>query len=645
MTSSQLSNTELVVKAFEILKNSNVSRSNFNRFLKNHYSDLHIEISKRTRNLDKFKNKIKNGKFLDISIFERLFCLRHNLDDRPKCKQCKSEYVSRFIKKTNSYSKWCSAKCQASDPECIKASKSTRKLKYGNCNFNNSDKSKTTRFKNNNGSWHSKDFATKVKETKKRNHGVENYVNVGKAKLTLQKHIVENPNFWHDRSEKSKLTKIMNGHEPTWNNREKFKQTLNSFSESKKARIIEKRQATCLGKYGIDSIGKVPEIRSRIEKTNFGKYGNISSFVSEKARSNGRIKLKTNAWNNFKASNSKLEIKCTFDEFIACKENERTKLWTWECKSCHKTFEAVWMNWRHRRCPFCDRQNTQNEVYAFINSLGACNDLQLNNRKVLDGFELDIYSKSLNFAVEFDGLFWHSLDPNQKCNKLSTSRNYHLNKTKLCESKGLHLVHLFEDEWANNEKLCRSKLKKILSPTNIRHINASECTVKLEVNEKFKRKFLEKYSLSGDDNSSIRHGLVYHGKCIAMMTFRKCRVGSKFQWCISNYCEMNNIVVVNGFERLLGEFESRVQPKSICYFLDRRWQNEIQEMHNLKLVETLPPQLWWVARGTRYHESEFSKDKAKKFFKKFDETKSFLENALGNNIWRICDCGRLVFSK
>lgn len=358
MMVSKMTNKELVIKAFEILKISNVSKSNFNRFLKNHYNSLHTEISKRTNKLDKFKNKIKNGKLLDISIFERLFCLEYDLDDRPKCKQCKSNYVSRFIKKTNSYSKWCSPKCQASDLECIEASKETRKLKYGNSNFNNSKKSKSTRLKNNGGTWHAKDFATKVKETKKRNHGDENYVNTDKAKLTLQKHIDENPNFWHDRLEKSKNTRIANGHEPTWNNREKFKETLNSFSTSKKARILEKRQATCFEKYGVDSVGKVKEIRSRIEKTNFEKYGSISSFVSEKARSSNRIKSKTNAWNNFKSSNNKLEIKCTFEEFIDCKEDERTKLWTWECKSCHKSFEAVWMNWRYRRCPFCDRQNT-----------------------------------------------------------------------------------------------------------------------------------------------------------------------------------------------------------------------------------------------------------------------------------------------
>jgi hypothetical protein len=45
-----------------------------------------------------------------------------------------------------------------------------------------------------------------------------------------------------------------------------------------------------------------------------------------------------------------------------------------------------------------------------------------NNRKILKGKELDIYLPDEKLAIEFDGIYWHSLK----------DENYHLNKTKLC---------------------------------------------------------------------------------------------------------------------------------------------------------------------------------------------------------------------
>ena len=138
---------------------------------------------------------------------------------------CGKRYVMRFIKEKNEYSKWCCPSCQASDPECIAASKTTRKERYGNENFNNATQAKETRLEKNGGQYHSEDFGSKMKATKKKNHGDENFVNSEKAKATIAEKLEENPDFWKDREEKTKQTKIASGHDPNWNNREKYRQT------------------------------------------------------------------------------------------------------------------------------------------------------------------------------------------------------------------------------------------------------------------------------------------------------------------------------------------------------------------------------------------------------------------------------------
>jgi uncharacterized DUF497 family protein len=63
------------------------------------------------------------------------------------------------------------------------------------------------------------------------------------------------------------------------------------------------------------------------------------------------------------------------------------------------------------------------------------------NRKIIYPLEVDIYIPSKKVAIEINGLYWHS---EKSGNKL---KDYHLNKTDLCEKEGIRLVHIFDDEW------------------------------------------------------------------------------------------------------------------------------------------------------------------------------------------------------
>jgi hypothetical protein len=42
-------------------------------------------------------------------------------------------------------------------------------------------------------------------------------------------------------------------------------------------------------------------------------------------------------------------------------------------------------------------------------------------------------------------------------------KNYHLNKTNLCNEKNIRLIHIFEDEWYNKKEIVKSKLTHILN--------------------------------------------------------------------------------------------------------------------------------------------------------------------------------------
>ena len=136
-----MSNEKLVNLIKLIQKKYDVSSCNLQRYIKNHYPKIYKQIEEKTTKLEKFKSA--KNKFR-ISIFEKIYCLEHNLDDRPLCKVCGKNYVNRFNVQTLEYGKWCSPACQASDKECLEKSFKTREEKYGTKSYINVEKSKIT---------------------------------------------------------------------------------------------------------------------------------------------------------------------------------------------------------------------------------------------------------------------------------------------------------------------------------------------------------------------------------------------------------------------------------------------------------------------------------------------------------------------
>ena len=54
--------------------------------------------------------------------------------------------------------------------------------------------------------------------------------------------------------------------------------------------------------------------------------------------------------------------------------------------------------------------------------------------------QLDFYIPDKKLAIEFNGNYYHSVNAGK-------DPNYHLNKTQLCQEKGIRLIHIFEYEW------------------------------------------------------------------------------------------------------------------------------------------------------------------------------------------------------
>ena len=223
---------------------------------------------------------------------------------------------------------------------------------------------------------------------------------------------------------------------------------------------------------------------------------------------------------------------------------------------------------------------------------------------------------------------------------------YHYNKSIECQSKGIQLVHIFEDEWRYNVKLCKSKLKKIAFPEKVMHIDADLCNVTKDISNEMKHKMLYKYSFYGNDGSSIQYGLIYNRHLVAMMTLSKARNNqNQCKWQILNYVELNSFIIDNGFEKLLDEFVKNFKADRIRLYASFDWITKDTYSKWMNFIGIQDPRLYWVHNGERIKGTTISINNASSILKSYDAAKSFQQNMNDNGYLRIYDSGTLVFEK
>ena len=144
-------------------------------------------------------------------------------------------------------------------------------------------------------------------------------------------------------------------------------------------------------------------------------------------------------------------------------------------KICGHTFTVSSTNLRGgQRCPFCYSSSSlkEKELYEEIRKLypSVRKEKLYIDRKSHKFYEIDMYIPELKLGIEFDGLYWHS-------EAAGKDKNYHLNKTIFCNQKGIHLIHIFEDEYNNKKEIVLDKIKSYANAIENK-IFARKCEIK-----------------------------------------------------------------------------------------------------------------------------------------------------------------------
>ena len=312
---------------------------------------------------------------------------------------------------------------------------------------------------------------------------------------------------------------------------------------------------------------------------------------------------------------------------------------------CPKHGEFKQLPYAHAKgqgCPICKSELTdsigENQLREYINSIYN-DEIKFNVRNVISPLEVDIFLPKMNIAFEYDGLYWHS--------EMKQDFSYHINKTNRCKSKNIKLFHIFDDEWENKKDIVKSRISSILGFYK-RKIYARNCIIK-EITSSQLKLFLDKNHLQGNVNSKYRYGLFYNDEIVAVMSFGSLRksLGSspkEGEFEMLRYCSELNTLIVGGASKLLKHFIRKQHPKKIISYADKRWSDgNMYFKLGFKHMRDSKPNYYYIVNNKR--ENRFKYRKSELVKQGFDKNKSEHEIMLERKIYRIYDCGTMVFEK
>ena len=281
----------------------------------------------------------------------------------------------------------------------------------------------------------------------------------------------------------------------------------------------------------------------------------------------------------------------------------------------------------------------ENEVSDFVESLGV--KVDRHRKDLLNGLEIDIYIPDKKIGIEFNGTYWHSEEIKGK--------TYHLNKTLRAYKKGIHLIHIFEYEWADEQKRRKilDMLRRMINPSSNTIVYARKTELR-EVGSSESTEFLEENHLQGSINSSINYGLYYNNELVALMTFGKPRFNKEYQWELHRLAYKNGVIVVGGADKLFKHFIKENNPSSIISYCDiSKFDGHVYPRLGFKatLSDITEPNYMWVESHTNIALPRYKTMKHKLLAAGLgtpDMTENDIMESLGYT--KVYDCGNLRFT-
>jgi hypothetical protein len=586
---------------------------------KNYFTELKNGSRLKPKSLKKENEDLYN-KILDFSqknglnnlpFKEVVWLFVENKTEKPKCCECGGE--TKFERFGTGYRTYCSMSCKSKNVLVKEKVKKTFIEKYGGHPMTN-DKVKG-----------------RVENTNLERYGHKSHLKSEKIKqkiesTNLDKYGVKRPLESKEIQDKTKDTMIKNHGVSHGLQSDKIrKKTFNSYINNNNIQdVFLKIKETKKERYGDENYNN----KFKNSETCLKKYGVKSVLESDSPfrKKIGRNKF-INSIKKYKHGNKINVINIGDECTILCDEcGLKTTI--------KRQFLTIRGNLGKIMCLNCNPygniySNSEVELEMFLSNI----EYIKKDRSILDGKEIDILIPSIKLGIEYNGLYWHS--------EKYKDNYYHLSKTKLANSKGYQLIHIFEDEWYFKEDIVKSIINNKLGLID-KKIYARKCEIKL-VNSKDSSNFLNENHIQGKINSSVKIGLYYDGELVSLMTFGKLRksLGSKHidgHWEMLRFCNKLNYNVIGGASKLFKHFVKNYDVDRITSYSDNRYfSGGLYEKLGFIYDGDTKPSYWYTKNISRYHRFKFRKDIL--VSEGFDPNKTEKEIMKSRGYNRIWDCG------
>lgn len=302
-----------------------------------------------------------------------------------------------------------------------------------------------------------------------------------------------------------------------------------------------------------------------------------------------------------------------------------------KCNMCGTEFIGTLRHLQYGRCFKCDPGGSiaQHQIADFIKSLNV--KVVINDRSTIKPNELDIWIPEKHFAIEYNGLYWHS--------EMYKSASYHNLKSQTCAAQGISLLHVFEDEWREKRHIVESMIQHKLGITSTK-VYARNCEV-IELDNYVKRKFFTDNHIDGDTTSTFTLGLLHADSVVAAISIRHPfhkKHGHLLE--VARFCSAHNTSVPGSLSRLIKHVTrlmSNMPYDGLISYVDTRLGGAgTGYVHaGFKHTGITPPRFWWTDNQKRYNRF--------KFRAKLDEGKTEVQVAEEAGVVKIWGCENHIY--
>lgn len=437
--------------------------------------------------------------------------------------------------------------------------------------------------------------------------------------------------------------KYLPGHMSANSRREGSKKLSASLLENHWARGLSKETSEIIREIGKKISRKLKEgfLNGTIKHWSKGLSKETDPRIAKSAKKRVESFHGKNHWHFMSSNEINIRIKSSLDdrfeilsglESLDDRTNNVSHCVKIKCKSCSTITSATVYNIirnKKKVCLSCRTEASsvpQLEIEGFIKrTLGEETTVYSSDRSNPTGYELDVYVPGSSFAVEYNGLYWHS-DAVQK------DKNYHNKKTESCREHGISLLHIFQDEWRDKREIVESMIINRLGLS--KKVWARKCSI-VKIDNKRSKKFFDDNHIDGDSRGMATYALEFEGNLISAIKLRKPH--SK-KWSgfleIARYACVKGVDVIGGHSRLINYIRNN-HPERLISYVDTRFGGVGRhcEKSGMILDHISKHSFWWTDRENRFN----------RLYCKATKENSEFEEALSRKLLKIWGCSNLVY--